>query len=252
MEDVVPISVSFNLAVEKCIAEFGNFDGIMYVDSGCLFENKDILSKLYATHIFNNNGITACLPDTDTGAKQWFDLGEFLGDESKTEELFHEGIYYKIPLSKTTNLHAQIFSTKWLNEFGQVLPDLFAGHCMESIFSYMCAAIKQDFVLTRIRVGHAAALDGGSSGFSPQGWENETGRPRWDHPFVVSSVVERLKENGYYGGYEECFHIIDHDPTKFDENGYAKDNILLEALNKNAFLTKEEFDYAQIRGKFIA
>ena len=51
--------------------QFGEFEGYMYIDSGCSFENQtDMLSKLYQSFTRNDgveNGIVYAQVDTDCG-----------------------------------------------------------------------------------------------------------------------------------------------------------------------------------------
>lgn len=250
VNESLPISVTFNLAIENCIKKFGAFDAYLYIDSGCILPDKKVLYSLYKTHIEENSAICAALPDSDTGANQWFGVGQGLGDESETHKLFGGDKLFKIPIGKTTNLHCQTFDKSWLESYGRILPDIFAGHCMESVFSFMCAALNKNFILSSTSISHIPNMDGGSSGFRPESWENQGGN-RWDHPFGCESIVQRLLPGQTLGlGYEECAGIITHPEDKFDENGFALDVGLKDFIRNSLFLKQDEFDYSNIDYKF--
>jgi hypothetical protein len=157
-----------------------------------------------------------------------------------------------IPVGKAVNLHVQIFSNEFFKIYNRILPDIFAGQCMESVFSFMCAAIKKKWVVHKgIILNHKTGMDGPSSGFSPAQWMM-SGKNRWDHLFLKNESILNIINRGYeYGmGYEEVQKIVVHDSSKYDENGYAKSDQLKEYIRDNLYLSTNEFDYSKINRNF--
>lgn len=246
----VPLSVSFNHSVEKSIERFGAFDGYLYIDSGISFWDPscryDALQKLIDVHESGPFAITAAMPSNDDGRQWW-------GIEYKPGEDFI------FPVGKTTNMHCQIFDENWRLSYGRILPDIFASHCMESVFTSMAAAISRKMVLTqRVHLLHNHSMDGASIGSRspdsnsriPMSRIFETGGLLFKTKKEINDVYREGKKWGF--GIEECKPYWPHDPECFDENGFAKHLELKDFLRKEMYLTKEEFDYSQIQHRFIA
>lgn len=246
IHDVLPINVTFNAACLKGRQEFGEFEGYMYVDSGITFNTKNDLTNLF--HVFKSgqNGMVAARTSTDTGLFQWFGIGNGPLDTSKDHLLFQDGDFV-IPIGKTVNLHAQIFSNRLLEEYGYLIPDIYAGFCTESVFSFVCAAIDTRFVLSEnVVVDHVHGMDEGSSGFLPLTWLKKGGMP-YDHPFLVPSVMDIAKAGHEFGfGYEECSRKVMHKPEKFVD-GFSVDRRLKDFIRQYQFVGNLGiFDYNKI------
>lgn len=243
-----PLSITFNHTVDKCIEAFGEFDGYLYVDSGISFwdpsNRYDALETLINTHKSGPYAITAAMPSNDDGRQWW-------GIEYKANEDFI------FPVGKTTNMHCQIFSEKWRQAYGKILPDIFASHCMESVFSHMCAAINSRFIITpQVHLLHNHSMDGASIGSrnsdpdrAPMSRIFETGGLLYKTKKEMDDVYRRGKHLGF--GIEECKIFWPHDPTCYDENGYAKSPLLKDFLRNEMYLSREEFDYGTIPHQFI-
>jgi hypothetical protein len=234
IEDPVPLSISFNHSVEQMVNQYGDFDCYLYIDSGISFwdpmERNDALRALYNKHKSGPYAITACKPSNDDGQSWW-------------KIKYREGEDYIYPIGKCTNMHCQIFSNEFKKAYGRILPDIFANNTMESTFSHLCAAISRKYLFTqKPHLLHNHSMDGASIGFRNH-----------DILFKTTKTMdERYREGVEYGfGYEEYRPTWLHNPEKFDENGYAKDPMLLEFLKKELYLTKEQFDYSQVRNMFI-
>ena len=53
-------------------------------------------------------------------------------------------------------------------------------------------------------------------------------------------------------GYEEMQGVLHHDPDKYDENGMVEDpERLKEFIRTRMFLTKEQFNYNDVRYRFL-
>lgn len=247
IEDNLPLSVTFNHTVDKMVKAFGVFDGYLYIDSGISFwdpsNRYDALSSLVKTHQSGPYAITAAMPSNDDG-RQWWGIEYQPGED------------FIFPVGKTTNMHCQIFDEAWRVAYGKILPDIFASHCMESVFSHMCAAIHRRFVLTqKVCLLHNHSMDGASIGSRapdpdrvPLSKTFETGGLLFKTKKDMDDVYRRGKHLGF--GIEECKIFWPHDPTCY-EDGFAKNPELGEFYKKEMYLTPEEFDYNSVVSNFI-
>ena len=101
------VNITFNNAVRKSVEEFGDFESYMYVDSGCWFEDKDIIQKAYDCLKSGPNGIVAVQVDTDEALN-------ILDPKFKhsTDEMQIVGEDYVIPIGKSINQHVHLFSNE--------------------------------------------------------------------------------------------------------------------------------------------
>lgn len=247
IDEILPVNVTFNLAVLKMRARFGPANAC-YVDSGIKFTADDQIERLLKLHNSGPYGMTAAATDTDSGISRWFFNKEY--DDGK--DVFKLPETFILPLGRAINLHVQIFDDKLQSFYGRCMPDIFAGYCTESVFSFLCAALNTKWVLsTSIVVKHLIGMDGPSTGFFPPAWK-AAGNETWEHPFKVPSVVDICKRGQEFGlGYEELQQIVMHEPEKFDENGYSKDTRLAPYIRDNLFLSKELLDYDMIQWRFM-
>lgn len=252
IDDVLPVNVTFNHSVLQAIKAFGDFEGYMYVDSGIRFTELDQISRLNNLYKSGPYAMVASRTNTDSGAFLWFGVGGGLWDESGQEKLFSDGNLI-IPIGKALNLHVQIFSHELFKRFGgRIIPDIFASYCTESTFSFICAAIKKQWVVSKdVIVEHRHSMDFGSSGFNPA----NIGYPAWQHLFrspktIFQIITDREGiDSGF--GYEECQGILMHDPSQFDENQFCINDRLEGFIKKNLYLPKEAMDYEAINHKWL-
>ena len=235
IQEKLPVNVTFNHSALKARELFGDFEGYLYVDSGIEFTKKTDIFSLYKLLSTDNYGMVAAQVDTDGGYFQWFGIGDGHNDHTQNHKFFENGDF-EIPIGKTVNLHCQIFSKEILDTYGYLFPDIYASFCSESVFSFLCAAIKKKFVLSKdVVVKHLKSMDGPSSGFSPHSWMMQ-GRPTYDHPFLVDSVVELARKGQEFGfGYEECQNIVNHNPDKYD-GLFCNDDRLKNYIRDNQFV----------------
>jgi hypothetical protein len=247
VNDALPVSVTFNDTVEQCVKQFGEFEQYMFIDSGIDFScSVDVIDNLLALHESGPYAMTSARTDDDMGLNDWF------GTDMRGDSIFVNGNLV-IPVGKAVNLHVQIFSNEMLKTYNRILPDIFAGQCMESVFSFMCAAINKKWIVHKnIILNHKTGMDGPSSGFSPAKWMM-SGKNRWDHLFMKNESIVDIINRGYeYGmGYEEIQKIAMHDPSKYNDEGYAKSDKLKEYIRDNLYLSSNEFDYSRINRNFI-
>jgi hypothetical protein len=242
INEKLPVNITFNHTVEKCREKLGDFEGYVYVDSGVDFENQThALSELYDLFKSGNYSMVAARPDDDTGFDVWY------GTKMSGDELFVDG-HFQVPVGGATNLHVQIFSQDLVDTYPKLLPDIFAGECMESVLSFLCAAIKTKWVVHKdLILKHTNGMDGGSSGFWPKAWEANGGK-RWDHLFVVTEPIRDIIERGrdFGMGYEEWQGIVMHRKDQFDDDGYCVNDDLRHYIRDNLFLNQKQFDYDNI------
>lgn len=253
VSEVLPVNVTFNHTVQKCVEKFGEFDSYLYIDSGINFQDQtDAFSKIYDLYKSGPYAMVAARSSGDTGFLTWFKEKRGIDTDDRGDSLFDEDNNMVLPLGTAINLHVQLFSNDLLKEYGNIIPDIFAGQCTESVFSFLCAAINKKWVIRGdVVLEHLTGMDGASAGFAPHLWEFQQKRNRWDHPFIIDSVVRVLKEGVPFGmGYEELQDIVPHNPDKFDEDGYAKDDGLKGFIRDYVFLNKDQLDYEQISHTF--
>lgn len=233
-----PVNVTFNKSVQDCVNHFGEFETYLYLDSGVDFEGQvDIISTMYNLHKSGPYGMTSTLATNDNGT-EWF-----LGYSGAPPTDFI------VPVGKSLNLHCQIFDNEIYRNFDKrLMPDIFRSFCSESVLSFICAAIKKKWVIVGNRlVYHLKANDGPSSGFP--------NRHSWDDTYLTPKTMAEIiadpiaRSSGF--GYEECGNIFIHDHSKYDEEGYVRNDELRKFILENIFLSKELLDYDKIYHRFI-
>lgn len=250
IQERLPVNVTFNHSCLLARETYGEFEGYLYVDSGIFLKTSKDLGNLYDLFKSDDYGMVAAQVDSDGGYHQWFGLGQDERDHS-TNHLFFENGDFVIPIGKTVNLHCQIFSKKLFDYYGYLFPDIYAGYCSESVFSFLCAALHTKYVLSKdVVVSHIHGLDGGSSGFDPIAWKR-SGKETYEHPFMVESVVAIAKQGQEFGfGYEECQNIVNHISDKFD--GYfAKDDRLKDFIRDTQFIGNIGFNYSHVMSEVV-
>jgi hypothetical protein len=239
IHEVLPISVTFNHTVQQCIKKFGDFEGYLYVDSGIDFlDSATHFKSLYDLFKSGPYSMVAARTSDDTGWDDWYvhpamkQLGLHPND-MRGKSLFKNG-HVILPVGTATNLHVQIFSHKLLEAYNNILPDIFASYCIESTFTFMCAAINTKWIVHKdVILNHWIGMEGRCQGF-----RNNPKFGGWDHLFCTSESISEILSRGLHlgMGYEEMRNVAIHDPNKFDEEGYAKDERLSSYIRDNMFL----------------
>lgn len=243
INEKLPVNVTFNDTVRQCVNRLGNFEGYLYIDSGCHFGNDlDTLLKMYELYKSGPYGIVSALASNDNGTESVF------GFSAPIRENF------LIPVGKAINGHVQIFSNEIFERFGRIIPDVFATFCTESVYSFLAACCSQQWVVIKdLVIPHEKSIDGASAGFAHI---PPNGAPIWDNTFCskrsmreIISDVEGIRA-GF--GYEECNRILMHDPSCFDETGFAKyPEELTKFMVDNIFVSPPHFSYENIKRVFI-
>tara|TARA_Y100001938_G_scaffold149940_1_gene238811 strand:- start:9995 stop:10945 length:951 start_codon:yes stop_codon:yes gene_type:complete len=243
------VNITFNKACQESVRHLGEFESYMYVDSGCWFEDDDILAKSYECLKSGPNGIVALQVDTDEAL-------DILDPKFKhtTDKMQITGDDYIIPIGKSINQHTHLFSKEiFKNCNNKIEPDVFAAHCSESVFNYIAAASSQRWVIMADRqIRHHTSIDGASAGFSHHSHKHSN---TWNNLLYGRDALAFINDKEAYEcgvGYEECNKIMPHNPDAYDENGFAKNSSrLLEKVNEYFFLNEDELCYDKIKCKFI-
>lgn len=229
IDEPQPLNVSFNLAVTAMRELVSDWTHVVYLASDVDVGDSD-LSELCRV-VSGECMCASAVVDNDSGY-------EWLGITPPAK-----GSILCLPPGKTVNLHAQVWSVEFLTSYPQFLPDIFVSHCSEQVTPYLCSAIHCRFVLAPVSVHHASHMDGPSSGF-PHGTGIEV---KLQGPKNIHQLIDEGRSLGW--GFEEYLGVLNHDPDKFDENGYALDNRLHGWLRDNMFL---KTDYRNIKRLLLA
>jgi hypothetical protein len=195
-------------------------------------------------------------PENDTEYFNGLGVGRHQGDDTHAREILFKDGDYLIPVGKGMGTHTNLVSNELRQFYGNVYPDIFAGHCTESTFSFMNAALKKQWILLKDYIlSHEISMDGQSSGFSTHDWIRSTGRPTYDHPYLIDSILWRaLKPEAAVAGfgYEECRGILIHDPSQFDSSHRCINEDLKDYIRDNLFLKPAELDYDSIKSVYYS
>jgi len=242
------VNITFNKSVQESVKHLGEFEGYFYVDSGVIFERKDVLKEVYDLYKNGPYGFVTVQVDTDTGLNQ---IGFAYESEDPVQIKEKD---FVIPLGGACNLHSQLFSHEVYKTFeNKLMPDVFKAFCTESTFSFLCAAIHRKWaILKDIVVHHRKGVDGAS--VSVPHWSPVHNNP-WNNLLAGRNALDFINdpeaiESGL--GYEECNQIMMHDANKYDDNGYSKNSSkLIKMIKKYFLLTQDELNYETIECKFI-
>ena len=242
IDTIVPVNVTFNSTCRE-VALKDKECHFLYVDSGCGFQTTDVISRMVARLESERFGMISTNATTD--------VGPAVDDELCRANNMYQGrklvLDNVISVGTAVNLHTQLFHRELFDYYGGLMPDIFAGYCTESTFTFMCAALKKQWLyMPDIVVYHAANMDGQSSGDHPASYGARTGRQNYDHPFAIDTFMDRLTSPEAHAlgmGYEECQRIAIHRDDQYDEHEHCVNDDLAPWIRKNIFLTEEEFDY---------
>lgn len=254
VNEIHPVNVTFNHSVKMMVDKFGEYDGYMYVDSGSIFPNVSIIKTLARYLASGKYGMITPQPSVDTEYFNGLGVGRYFGDDEYARSILFKDGDYIIPIGKGMATHVNLISNEMRSYYGRVYPDIFAGHCTESTFTFLCSALAKQWILIKdIIIDQNVSLDGQSSGFNTGEWVRNGGKT-YEHPYKIKSILERVlqeepKKLGF--GYEECNNILRHDPNQFDDDYLCKNDLLKVWIKDNLFLKKEELDYDKIDSEFI-
>tara|TARA_R110000824_G_scaffold10866_1_gene47513 strand:+ start:13376 stop:14404 length:1029 start_codon:yes stop_codon:yes gene_type:complete len=273
IDDLYPVNVTFNKTVLDCVDRFGAFDGYFYQACDVSMNTPDIYQGLFNSLKSNASAaFIAAQIDVDSCYAYGLKLGggrHGFDDERARYEMFKEGADYTVPVGKACATHLLLFSHDILEYYGRLLPDLFAGNCTESIFSFICAGIKRNWLISKdYHISHVAGLDTPSAGFraesrDPSSYPYDYPIPQFaqyhednglDEGQASADSLLHIFQNEYARsiglGYEECENIAMHDPSQFDHNQFCTNDELAPYIREHAYVRKEILDYDTIGSKF--
>jgi hypothetical protein len=236
-KDPYIVNVTFNKTVLH-FAKTEKFDGYLFIDSGVLLTDTKSITEM-CKHL-NDCSMVTLQVDYDTGY-------ESLGFKPNSTEIQIKDSDFLIPLGKACNLHAQIFSNDLLEEFGLIIPDVFAAFCTESTFSFLNAVVGKKWIIVKDIISHHnKAVDGPSS---TQPHYSQVFRTTWNNLLYGRDALDfilNLECIRVGIGYEECGNIMLHNQSAY-ENGLPKDkNGLSSAIKKYFFSNSDELNYNNI------
>jgi hypothetical protein len=254
IDDTLPVNITFNHSCLKAVELFGEPNAFLYMDSGVSLPHDHCLAPLCDLHLSGHYAMTAGRVSTDSGTFLWFNRGAHPKDETGQADLYRDGDLL-IPVGKTVNLHLQLFDSSIFRAYdNRIIPDIFASFCTESVFSFLCAAVRRRFVVSsRVVVDHRLDVDWRSAGFEP----GAQPLPFWQHllpqsPRPMTDIIADPEARACGFGYEECQAVLLHDPTCYAANGDCLDpDRLLRFLKANLYLPPDRFDYGTINHRFI-
>lgn len=252
------VNITFNKAVQEAVQHFGEFDGYMYIDSGCTMDDqKDIFRLAHKTLIENNFGIVVVQTDTDECLEN---LGPPYLYESS--EIQVQKKHLVVPIGTSINQHTAVFSNEIYKKYNKLYPDVFAAFCSESVLNYIAASVKKKWaIMADKQVRHLKAVDGPSSGFKHRvEAKDKSGQVikenSWNNLLFGRDALDFVnnKEAQDAGlGYEECGGIMLHNPKAYNKEGYCKNTKKLSnVIKKYLYLSNKELNYDTIKCKFIS
>ena len=148
----------------------------------------------------------------------------------------------KLALEESVNGHMYIWNRRFAEAYNYKLPDILEGCKVESFFTYLCAAIGGDMMLSHdVQIAHIGNMDKGGD------YKDQVS------PHYGGNFKKILYEGQVWGlGFLESVPKsiaplkILHDPGRFDNKGHSISSSLYWFLKMGLFLTKGEFDYSKV------
>lgn len=257
VKDKLTVNITFNNAILKAIEKYGEFDTYAYQAADALLGDNSVEDM---TNTMMNNpviGLYSAQIDHDSCYAYGLKLGggrHIVDDERARHEMFKHGGDYIVPVGRACAAHFNIYSNDLFKFYGRCCPDIFASYCTESIFSFMTAAIKKQWWISKNNIiNHFPSLDVPSAGFKPTE-EDHRKNGYWDHALFSDSLIN-IFDNQYARsiglGFEECQDVVIHDGSQFDKNQFCINEQLKEYIKENLYVSKDKFDYDKINCEFV-
>lgn len=240
-DDIYTVNITFNKTVQEYIKRFGKFDGYLYIDSGVVLTDPNVITSISKFMDEKMYSMITAQTDGDNGFDVWLGFNRVIGND------------YIIPIGRACNLHCQLFSNDIFETYDKrILPDIFRSFCTESVFSFMNAAIKKKWVIMKdIIVSHRQSLDGASTYF-----DHSSARfgNTWNNLLFDRNALDFINDNEAISsglGYEEIQNVMLHKKDMYDDNGYSLcPDTLKKVILKYLFSSDKEIDYEKIRTVF--
>jgi hypothetical protein len=238
-EAPMPVNVTANLAINKCVEKFGEFEAYIYCDSGVnLTGQTSVLTQFYEAFKLGCYGLITCNFSEDSGHGFW---GLNINN-SRTI----------IPVGKTVNLHMMLFDNLIRQKFGNVINDVHGSYCSESVFGSLAYSINKHYlILGDITLQHCHSLDFGSSSLENTRKEIlQKDGVSWSHMFKTKKTIYDIINNPEMwecGAFYEVVQNVALPNMNCYENGLCKDpERLARFVKDNWFLKDTELNYGQI------
>lgn len=259
-DENLTVNITFNNAILKAVEKYGEFDNYCYIAADAMMGSNEEIEKMSNVMIQNNNiGMYSAQIDRDNCYAYGLKLGggrHLIDDERARYEMFKDGTDYIVPVGRACAAHLNMYSNDLFKFYGRCCPDIFASYCTESIFTFLVAAIKKHWVISKdSNIYHFPSLDGPSCGFEPEKYKSENpDSGSYDHPFIGDTIMP-IFENEYARsiglGYEECAGIVMHEPSQFDDEQFCINTELKQYIKENLYLSKDKFDYNKIQCEML-
>ena len=236
--DKLPVNITCNHSAKLGHKLFGDFEGYIYIDSGCSLDDNRIFNRMHEKLITGEYGMVTCPTDSDNAFENYY--GWYFPP--------HDFI---VPIGKACNLHVSLVSKLFFDSYNQsILPDVFGSTCSESVLSFLNAAIGKKWLIAANMISHHRhSMDLASSGFinDPNaGWNHTVFSPR-----SMIEICQDPEGTACGFGYEECNGIKMHDPNQFDGYCAKQPERLRKFILDNIFIHKPYFDYDKINHEVI-
>ena len=256
IREILPVNVTFNHSVLEAVKRYGKFDSYVYMSCDSLFRTENEVQGMFDI-LKNNQDYGMVTPQTDIDGVYAYGLKlgggrHGVDDERARKEMFQDGTDYIVPIGRACAPHVNFYNPKIFEFYGKLLPDIFAAYCTESIFTFINAALKLKWCISKDHcITHHANTDVPSAGFRPETREG----PPWDYPIphFGDSLIHVFKNEEAIAlglGYEECENIVNHDPSQYDENGFCINDDLKNYLKENVYLNSDQLNFADIEGEY--
>ena len=245
IDEALNLPFTFNKTVTEVVNRTEEFDGYVYIDSGInTKEHKNCLFEINARAMTDKWGMISIQTDDDMGYDWWFDVPK--NTVFRGEDLI-------IPVGKCVNLHFQYYDRILREYYERLIPDIFAAYCIESVYSFFNIGLnKQWCVIKDMVIEHVKAMDGAGVAIKdhigPKGAGNNL-----NAGLDINDIIFTEEADAIGLGYDEAGIKLGmlykmHDPTKYTSGGFSIDpSRLAKYLKKTMYLTKEQFDYDNIK-----
>lgn len=263
-----PVNVTCNLTALEAVKRYGSFSAYTYQTCDAMLHSTSTIQEVFDKMNENPHyGIVAPQIDRDSCYAYGLKLGggrHQVDDERARYEMFKHGGDYIVPVGKACASHILMYRDTLVDFYGRMIPDIFASHCTESVFSFIAAALKTNWVILKDQsLNHGVSMDGPSWDHRPENRVGVDGKPlpHYDHPLIEwqkiygPSYMEKIFNNPEgikHGlGFEECANIVMHDESQFDANNFCINDDLKYFIKNNLYVPKEVLDYDHIDCEWI-
>ena len=262
-----PVNVTCNLTAIEAVKRFGKFSSYTYQTCDAMMETNTTFQEVFNKMKDNANyGIVAPQIDKDSCYAYGLRLGggrHVVDDERARYEMFKDGNDYIVPVGRACASHILMYRDTIFDYYGRMIPDIFASHCTESVFTFVVSALGLDWVILKDqKLKHGVSMDGPSWDHRPENRYDLDGNPlpSYDHPLVewenkygpsyMQKVFASPEAISCGMGFEECSNIVNHDASQFENNHCINDE-LKEFVKNNVYVSKDVLDYDTIECEWI-